>query len=210
MTKFFPTEIPIFPLHGVIFFPKTNLPLNIFEQRYLDMTNDCIKGQKLMGMVQPKIKSNEEVFEVGCLGRITDFERTDDGRILINLNGLIRFKIKKEISNKKLYRQFEVTYDDFVNDMKSEINEVPKENFLKLVNKSKKLFKKNGYIINWVEFSKLSVTHQINTLAMITPISVIEKQKLLETITTEKKIEILNNIIDFNLYEKQNEKTTVQ
>ena len=210
MSKFFPTEIPIFPLQGVVFFPKTNLPLNIFEQRYLDMTNDCIKGEKLMGMVQPKIKGNDEVFDVGCLGKITDFERTKDGRILINLNGIIRFRIKKEINNKKLYRKFEVNYNDFIGDMKSQNNDIPKKKFLDLMDKSKKLFKKNGYTVNWIEFSKLNIVNQINTLAMITPISVIEKQKLLETITTEKKIEILNNIIDFNLHDVENEKTTIQ
>ena len=210
MSKFFPTEIPIFPLQGVVFFPKTNLPLNIFEQRYLDMINDCIKGEKLMGMVQPKIKGNDEVFDVGCLGKITDFERTKDGRILINLNGIIRFKIKKEIKNKKLYRKFEVNYNDFIGDMKSENNDIPKKNFVDLMDKSKKLFKKNGYTVNWVEFSKLNVAHQINTLAMITPISVIEKQKLLETITTEKKIETLSNIIDFNLHDERSEKKTIQ
>ena len=210
MSKFFPTEIPIFPLQGVVFFPKTNLPLNIFEQRYLDMTNDCIKGEKLMGMVQPKIKGNDEVFDVGCLGKITDFERTKDGRILINLNGIIRFRIKKEINNKKLYRKFEVNYNDFIGDMKSENNDIPKKNFVDLMDKSKKLFKKNGYTVNWVEFSKLNVAHQINTLAMITPISVIEKQKLLETITTEKKIETLSNIIDFNLHDERSEKKTIQ
>ncbi len=210
MSKFFPTEIPIFPLQGVVFFPKTNLPLNIFEQRYLDMINDCIKGEKLMGMVQPKIKGNDEVFDVGCLGKITDFERTKDGRILINLNGIIRFRIKKEINNKKLYRKFEVNYNDFIGDMKSENNDIPKKNFVDLMDKSKKLFKKNGYTVNWVEFSKLNVAHQINTLAMITPISVIEKQKLLETITTEKKIETLSNIIDFNLHDERSEKKTIQ
>ena len=150
MSKFFPTEIPIFPLQGVVFFPKTNLPLNIFEQRYLDMTNDCIKGEKLMGMVQPKIKGNDEVFDVGCLGKITDFERTKDGRILINLNGLIRFRIEKEINNKKLYRKFEVNYNDFIGDMKSENNDIPKKNFVDLMDKSKKLFKKNGYTVNWI------------------------------------------------------------
>ena len=210
MSKFFPTEIPIFPLQGVVFFPKTNLPLNIFEQRYLDMINDCIKGEKLMAMVQPKIKGNDEVFDVGCLGKITDFERTKDGRILINLNGIIRFRIKKEINNKKLYRKFEVNYNDFIGDMKSENNDIPKKNFVDLMDKSKKLFKKNGYTVNWVEFSKLNVAHQINTLAMITPISVIEKQKLLETITTEKKIETLSNIIDFNLHDERSEKKTIQ
>ena len=210
MSKFFPTEIPIFPLQGVVFFPKTNLTLNIFEQRYLDMINDCIKGEKLMGMVQPKIKGNDEVFDVGCLGKITDFERTKDGRILINLNGIIRFRIKKEINNKKLYRKFEVNYNDFIGDMKSENNDIPKKNFVDLMDKSKKLFKKNGYTVNWVEFSKLNVAHQINTLAMITPISVIEKQKLLETITTEKKIETLSNIIDFNLHDERSEKKTIQ
>ena len=91
----FPDHIPVFPLSGVIYFPKTNLPLNIFEKRYLDLVNDAIKKDKLMGMIQSK-KSDDEVYKIGCLGKITDYQRSDDGRILINLTGLTRFEVLEE------------------------------------------------------------------------------------------------------------------
>ena len=112
MKKDFPNLIPVFPLPGVIFFPKTNLPLNIFENRYLDLVNDCIKTNKLMGMIQSKRNTNE-VYKVGCLGKISDFKKAEDGRILINLTGLTRFEVKKEINTSKLYREFEVEYNKF-------------------------------------------------------------------------------------------------
>ena len=99
--KSFPNIIPIFPLSGVIYFPKTNLPLNIFEQRYLDLVNDAYNKDKLMGMVQSQ-KSGKEVYKVGCLGKISDLQKSNDGRILINLTGITRFKILQEIENKKL------------------------------------------------------------------------------------------------------------
>ena len=94
--KSLPNIIPVFPLNGVIYFPKTNLPLNIFEQRYLDLVNDTYKKNKLMGMVQ-SIKNGNEVYKVGCLGKISDFQKIKDGRILINLTGISRFKILEEI-----------------------------------------------------------------------------------------------------------------
>ena len=90
--KTFPKIIPIFPLSGVIYFPKTNLPLNIFEKRYLDLVNDTYEKNKLMGMVQSQ-KRGSEVYEVGCLGKISDLQKSKDGRILINLTGITRFKI---------------------------------------------------------------------------------------------------------------------
>ena len=110
MFKKLPTQIPVFPLSGVIYFPKTNLPLNIFEQRYLDLVNDTLKKDKFMGMIQSK-KENPQIYNVGCLGKISDFKRSRDGKILINLTGLIRFEILEEINNSKLYREFKVNYD---------------------------------------------------------------------------------------------------
>ena len=92
--KKFPNIIPVFPLSGVIYFPKTNLPLNIFEKRYLDLVNDAYSGDKLMGMVQSK-KDNSTVYDIGCLGKISDYQKSKDGRILINLTGVSRFKILK-------------------------------------------------------------------------------------------------------------------
>ena len=122
----FPKQIPVFPLSGVIYFPKTNLPLNIFERRYLNLVNDCIKKDKLMGMVQSK-KNGNEVYKIGCLGKISDFHRGEDNRVLINLTGVIRFEIKKEILNKKLYREFEVSYEKFNQDTKKDDRLVEKQ-----------------------------------------------------------------------------------
>ena len=99
--KNFPEVIPVFPLDGVIYFPKTNLPLNIFEQRYLDLVNDAYNKNKLMGMVQSK-KEGQAVYKIGCLGKISNYQKSKDGRILINLTGITRFKIVNEIDNNKL------------------------------------------------------------------------------------------------------------
>ena len=122
MNENFPEKIPIFPLSGVIYFPKTNLPLNIFETRYLKLVNDCMKTNKLMGMVQMK-KDGVEVYKIGCLGKINEFQKTDDGRIIINLVGITRFEIIKEIESSKLYREFIVEYNKFHSDLKNEENE---------------------------------------------------------------------------------------
>ncbi len=210
MDKKFPKLIPIFPLGGVIYFPKTNLPLNVFEDRYLDLVNDCFRSNKLMGMVQSK-KENSLVYKVGCLGKISDYQETSDGRVLINLTGITRFEITKEIENKKKYREFEVNYQKFVTDLtvpnKVEI-EYDKSSFM---NKVKNFFEKNGLAINWVEFEKLDDTQKINTLSMIAPISNGEKQKLLETIGLNEKIYTLINIIDFYSYENNSlDQQTIQ
>ena len=121
-----PNIIPIFPLSGVIYFPKTNLPLNIFEPRYLDLINDSMKSNKYMGMIQLK-KNTTDVYSVGCLGKITENKKTEDGRVLVNLIGVTRFEIKTEINNDKGYREFEVTYDKFKDDL-SDIKEQQKKN----------------------------------------------------------------------------------
>ena len=210
MKEKFPGTIPVFPLDGVIYFPKTNLPLNIFEERYLQLVNDCLESNKLMGMVQSK-KQSEEVYNVGCLGKISEFKKSEDGRILINLTGIIRFEIKKEISNTKLYREFEVQYDKFNSDINYENKDLEsKEEIKNLLNKTKNFFENNGLILNWKEFGKLSKDQQINTLSMIAPISNEEKQKLLETISLEEKSKTLSEIIEFYLHIKNFEKTKLQ
>ncbi len=210
MIEKFPEKIPIFPLSGVIYFPKTNLPLNIFETRYLKLVNDCMKTNKLMGMVQMK-KDGTEVYKIGCLGKINEFQKTDDGRIIINLIGITRFEIIKEIDSSKLYREFIVEYNKFQNDLKNENNEKMKEQDLELLfKKTKSFFKKNGLLLNWNEFKKLNLTQQINTLSMIAPVSNEEKQKLLETISVNDKSKTLSEIIEFYLYEKSINKKTIQ
>ncbi len=206
MKNKFPEFIPVFPLSGVIFFPKTNLPLNIFEERYIELVNDCVKGDKLMGMVQSK-KSDNDVYNVGCLGKISDFQKTEDGRILINLSGLIRFEIKKEVLNNKKYREFQVDYKKYNQDLlEHNVKLISSKNlYSDLIKLSKEFFEKNGLMLNWKEFQKLNLDQQVNTLAMIAPMSNGEKQKLIETISTDEKIKNLCDIFYFYKYDNQSE-----
>ena len=204
--KSFPNVIPVFPLSGVIYFPKTNLPLNIFEQRYLDLVNDTYKNDKLMGMVQSQRNGNQ-VYKIGCLGKISNLQKSEDGRILINLTGITRFKILEEIENKKLYREFKVDYKKFEVDLKDPSDDLDTDD---LMNKAKIFFKKNGLLLNWREFEKLDKAQRINTLSMISPVTNEEKQKLLEAITIKDKVNTLESIISFYLHEVNFNNQTVQ
>jgi len=209
----FPKIIPVFPLSNFIIFPNTTVPLNIFEPRYLDMVNDSMKSNKLIGMIQPKNSKNEngipELHNVGCLGKITSFRETEDGRFLIELKGKIRFHIINEINSDKKYRSVEVNYNDYSNDL---IDEKEKLNFsdLELIFKDlKSLFDKRGFIINWKALEKQSLNETINALSMASPFSLEEKQILLEAknldIRKNKIAEILKTYI-FDDYEN----TTLQ
>ena len=125
-----PKIIPIFPLSNFIIFPKTTVPLNIFETRYIDMVNDSMKTNKYIGMIQPKISKNQDneelptLHRIGCLGKITSFKETEDGRYLIDLKGIIRFQINKEIKTNKKYREFDVSFDNYLHDLNSEKEEL--------------------------------------------------------------------------------------
>ena len=204
--KSFPSVIPVFPLSGVIYFPKTNLPLNIFEQRYVDLVNDTYKNDKLMGMVQSQ-RTGNQVYEIGCLGKISDLQKSEDGRILINLTGITRFKILEEVENKKLYREFKVDYKTFEIDLKEPSGDLNTDD---LMSKAKTFFRKNGLILNWKEFEKLDKAQKINTLSMISPVTNEEKQKLLEAITIKDKVKTLESIISFYLHEVNFNNQTVQ
>ena len=204
--KSFPDQIPIFPLSGVIYFPKTNLPLNIFEQRYLDLVNDSIRKYKLIGMIQSKRK-DEEVYKVGCLGKISDFQKSKDGRILINLTGITRFEILEEEENSKLYREFRVDYKKFNLDLNPTLEKINAESLIK---KIKIFFKKSGLLLNWKEFENLDNAQKINTLAMIAPVTNEEKQKLLESISLKEKVKTLEDIISFYLHEVSFNNQTIQ
>ena len=182
--KKLPNKIPIFPLSNFIIFPSTTVPLNIFEPRYIEMIDDAMKGSRVIGMVQPK-KSNDtnkpELYNIGCVGKITNFNETEDGRYLIALKGLSRFKIINEIDNEKKYRECEVSFNEFKSDIITNSDKI-KFTDLKLIFKDlKTLFEKKGYIINWNELQKQSLDHTINTLSMASPFSLEEKQVLLET-----------------------------
>jgi len=182
MTKL-PEKIPVFPLSNFIIFPKTTVPLNIFEPRYVQMVDDCMKKNRMIGMIQPK-KSNlkiPELYDVGCMGKITSFNETEDGRYLIMISGVSRFKILKEIINNKSYRECEVSFNDYNQDVLTKKNEIKFSDLELIFNKLKSFFKKKGYVINWKELEKQNLDQTINTLAMASPFSLEEKQVLLET-----------------------------
>ena len=179
-----PKKIPVFPLSNFIIFPKTTVPLNIFEPRYIDMINDSMKSDKMIGMIQPKSSNNDDnipnLHDVGCLGKITSFKETEDGRYLIELKGLVRFQSIKEIKTDKKYRTLEADFSKFSHDLKDE-KEIIKFSDLELIFKDfKSLFEKRGFIINWKALEKQSLDETINALAMASPFSLEEKQILLE------------------------------
>ena len=192
-----PNKIPIFPLSNFIIFPQTSVPLNIFEPRYIQMIDDVMRGNKIIGMVQPK-KKNEKIptlYEVGCAGKISSFNETEDGRYLIIVNGISRFKIEKELNSEKKYRECNINFNAYTNDL---INEKNLINFsdLKLIFKNfKSLFDKMGYVINWKELEKESLDQTINALSMASPFSSEEKQMLLETKNILERKEKLEEIL---------------
>ena len=202
-------EIPVFPLSNAIFFPKTILPLNIFEDRYLQLVNDCVKGNRMFGMVQPRNSKgmSPEVYSVGCLGKIISFNETTDKRFIITLLGLTRFKIKKELEEKKLYRSFEVDYSEFLTDLETKKDESFIGEKKDLLNKIQIFFEKINYPVNYNELSKLDLDELINNVSMISPFSIEEKQKLIETKKIDNKIKIFNEIINFNLLDYEENKT---
>ena len=206
--KNLPTILPVFPLSNFIIFPKTTVPLNIFEPRYIDMINDSMQSNKLIGMIQPKNSidkdNNPELYDVGCAGKITSFNETEDGRFLIELKGLTRFENIKEIKTEKKYRVFEVSYESFYQDLINEKEEI-KFSDLELIFKDlKSLFEKRGFIINWKALEKQSLDETINALAMASPFTLEEKQILLEAenldLRKNKIAEILKTYT-FDIYE---------
>ena len=209
----FPKIIPVFPLSNFIIFPNATVPLNIFEQRYLDMVNDSMKSDKLIGMIQPKNSKYEndkpKLHNVGCLGKITSFRETEDGRYLIELKGEIRFQIVNEINTDKKYRSVEVNYNDFSNDL---IDEREKLNFsdLELIFKDlKSLFEKKGFIINWKALEKQSLNETINALAMASPFTLEEKQILLEAQDLQIRKKKISEILATYKFDYYNN-TTIQ
>jgi len=180
-----PKKIPVFPLSNFIIFPKTTVPLNIFEPRYIDMINDSMKSDKFIGMIQPLSLNNIEqtvpdLHQVGCLGKIISFKEAENELYLIELKGMVRFDVIKEIKSKKKYRECEVNFERFNHDL-NDNKEQLKFSDLELIFKDlKALFEKRGFIINWKELEKQSLDETINALSMASPFTLEEKQVLLE------------------------------
>ena len=208
-----PNEIPVFPLSNFIIFPKTTVPLNIFEPRYIDMINDSMKSNKLIGMIQPKTSNikqiKPELHEVGCLGKITSFRETEDGRFLIEIKGLIRFRKITELDTDNKYRVLQINFEDFYQDLENK-KENLKFSDLELIFKDlKSLFEKRGFIINWKALEKQSLDETINALAMASPFSLEEKQVLLEAKNLDNRKEKISQILSTYTFDNF-DNTTIQ
>ena len=203
-----PKTIPVFPLSNFIIFPKTTVPLNIFEPRYIEMINDAMSGNRIIGMIQPKNNTSikPSLYDIGCAGKITSFNETDDGRYIIILTGISRFKITEEIKTDKLYRECNVNFNVFSNDLVKKNIDI-KFSDLELIFKDlKNLFVKQGYEINWKELENQSLDQTINTLSMASPFSLEEKQILLETTNLnerKKKLEEILSTYNFDNFENK-------
>lgn len=180
-----PNIIPVFPLSNFIIFPKTTVPLNIFETRYIKMIDDAMKGSRMIGIIQPKKIdfSKPKLYDIGCVGKITNFNETKDGRYQITLDGFSRFKIINEITSDKMYRECKITFEDFLEDFETSVNKDKLEftNIDLIFDHLQKLFEKRGYNIDWKELKNQNLDQTINTLSMASPFSLEEKQALLET-----------------------------
>ena len=207
--KKLPKIISVFPLSNFIIFPNTSVPLNIFEPRYIEMIDNSMKTDRIIGMIQPKKQKDgiPQLYNVGCAGKITSFNETEYGRYLIVINGISRFKILKEINNNKPYRECEISFDEYIEDTKENYNEI-KFTDLELIFKNlKTLFKKKGYLINWKELEKQSLDQTLNALVMTSPFSLEEKQALLETITINKRKIELEKILNTYVVDEFSNKT---
>ena len=207
----FPNKIPVFPLSNFIIFPNTTVPLNIFEPRYIQMVDDCMKGNRLIGIIQPKKTGdlkNPNLYEVGCVGKITSFNETEDGRYIIILNGICRYKIIDEIANDKLYRECKINFEDYINDLNENKKEEVNISDLKFIfNNLKNLFEKEGYLIDWKDLEKQKLDQTINTLSMASPFSLEEKQILLSTNTLMERKKKLEEILKIYISDNFNNNT---
>lgn len=206
-----PKKISVFPLSNFIIFPNTTVPLNIFEPRYIDMIDDSMKSNKIIGLIQPKEQNKNipELYSVGCAAKITSYNESEDGRYLIVINGISRFKILKEVINDKSYRECEVSFDEYNIDQKKNNSKFDRSDLEPIFENLKSLLKRRGYTINLDNLKKENLEQIINTLSMASPFSLEEKQALLETQDALKRKLELEKIL--NTYIVDNfSNTTIQ
>ena len=196
--KDLPNKIAIFPLSNFIIFPRTNVPLNIFEPRYIQMLDDAMKGNRLIGIVQPKKTGDlkkPNLYDVGCAGKITSFNETEDRRYLIVLSGICRFKIISEEINDKLYRVCKIDFTEYLEDLNKNVDDIKFTDLKFIFEELKSFYKKQGYLINLEEIKKNNLNQAINALSMASPFSLEEKQILLETKDLKIRKEKLEKIL---------------
>ena len=204
--KDLPREIPVFPLNGALLLPGGRLPLNIFEDRYLAMVRDVLTMDfRAFGMIQTTERPEPggegadhnpcgKLFDIGCLGRLTGFEETDDGRYLITLEGLVRFKVLREIDGKDGYRRVEACYDGFTGDIRAEDDaSIDRERLLAAL---RPFFGLKGIDADWQMIEECGCDRLVTTLSMICPLSWTDKQALLEASGTGERAGILTSLLE--------------
>jgi uncharacterized protein len=203
-----PRVLPIFPLEGVLLLPGGRLPLNIFEPRYLAMFDAALASNRLIGMIQPcedcQGDAAPKVYETGCVGRITSFTETDDGRYLVTLSGLIRFDVGRELPSSS-YRQVEPDYARFSSDMDEDQSKIDRDRLIKVLNT---YFEVNSIEGDWEAIEQTGDERLVTSLAMICPLGAPEKQALLESMTLTERAEALTAIMEMATHGSDGENET--
>lgn len=211
-----PASIPVFPLSGILLLPRTQLPLNIFEPRYLQMTDDALRGARIIGLIQPDENETPAtqadrpvLMKVGCAGRLTSYTETDDGRVLITLTGICRFRLREELDSLTPYRQFAVSYDEFADDLTPELGteDVSRDDLLDVL---KTYLEANGLQADWKTIKLSTNETLVNSLSLISPYGPREKQALLEARTLEDRNQMLIALTEVALQQGTTSETTVQ
>jgi len=210
-----PATIPVFPLEGVLLLPRTQLPLNIFEPRYLQMVDDVLRGSRIIGMIQPDEESEgsdpikPNLMKVGCAGRLTSYTETGDGRLHITLTGIARFRITQELETMTPYRQCAVEYEEFADDLKPE-HEAEKVSRDRLLEVLKEYLDASGLQADWRAIKLSTNEALVNSLSIISPYGPREKQALLEARTLEDRNQMLIALTEVALQQADASDTTVQ
>jgi len=204
-----PGELPVFPLTGAVLLPRGELPLNIFEPRYVQMIDAAIAAERLIGMIQPQPEGNgagaPKLFEVGCAGRLTRFSETGDGRYLITLTGVVRFRIGEEIAAETPYRRFAVDYQGFEADLLPGAGEnaVDRDSMVSML----RTFAESSKLeIDWASIDAAPTETLVNALAMMSPFGANEKQALVEAIDLKTRAETLVALAKLDLAERDGER----
>ena len=192
-----PNSIPLFPLDNVLLLPFGKLPLNIFEERYIKMTLDALKKNRMIGVIQPK-NNNNELFQMGCIGKITSYIETPDYRIVINLEGVCRFIVHESYLTPSGYLQANIDFQDYMEDL----NEIePTIDRTTLIQKYSNFFKMRKLDIDKEVLAETSNLQLLSTLAMLAPFNKIDKQAILESPNIMQRIETINSILDLNTFQ---------
>ncbi len=192
-----PTSIPLFPLDNVLLLPFGKLPLNIFEERYLEMAFESLKKDRMIGVIQPK-NNNNELFMMGCIGKITSFIETPDYRVVLNLEGVCRFVLEERVLTPKGYYQGKVNFHDYSDDLNSIEPQIDRTN---LITKYENFFKMKKLEIDKEVLSETSNLQLLSTLAMLAPFNKLDKQAILESPNLITRVDTINSILDLNTFQ---------